>query len=400
MKSAKKMIAYLVGYLYVICRILFKSSVPVNNGHVLIIQGGNIGDALIDAKNVLSLVEYYKKQGKKVTVAGKKAAIRAYESLVEVSAVDVFVIENVTLYLGSIKKTLSGLKKDGYEVIVSLLPWNNWFSLYIPACLPCNESWGAFPHKNRRVFKYFLSRSYTNRLVVPIDMHQMQRSKLLIRAIGISDFQTGFITIPPKGRETRVNNYIVLSVDSANPVRGWAPENFIGLAGRLLERYPYDICLTGVNVEPGVLRQYEQSFIGNDRVKVTIGKLSIDEWVETIRGSWFVVSRDSGTAHIAAGTGTACFCLTGVWDGHRIMPYAVDKPTPGTKEPICVYRTDVNAEELKCYNCYGKRHIGWGNKECSAQCKKRLPCLCMSKITVDDVMSAIEKAEHDGEISR
>lgn len=387
-----------MGCLYVIFKGFFKKSGPVNNGRVLIIQGGNIGDALIDANSVLRLMEYYRGKGKKVTIAGKKAVISAYENILGISAIDFLVVENVTLYLKSVKQTLSGMEKGGYEVIISLLPWNNWFSLYIPACLPCNESWGVFPRKNRRIFKCFLSRFYTNGLVLSTDMHQMLRSELLIKAIGISDLQAGFIAIPPKERETRASSCVVLSVDSANPVRGWAPENFIELANRLLERYPYDICLTGVNVEPDALGQYARSFAENSRVSITIGKLSIDEWVETIRGSRFVVSLDSGAAHVAASAGVVCFCLTGVWDGHRFMPYPEEISVPGIIKPICVYRTDVNVEELKCYNCYGKLRIGWGNKECSAQCKRGRPCLCMSKITVDDVMSVIEKAQCDGVI--
>lgn len=397
MKLVKKVISYLIGYLYVILRFLFKGSTQVDNGCVLIILWGFFGDALINAKSVISLVEYYTKKGKKVTVVGKNEIKNAFEKVLEIQTIRFFVLDDITLTLRAIKRTLSGLEREGYEVIVSLAPWDNWPSLYIPLCLSCNESWGVFPQENKRVLKRISSKVFTNRIIVSFDMNQMQRSKLLMKKIGISDFQTGIIAIPPKYREVRSDSYIVFSVDSSNLVRRWAPENFIELAGKLLERYPYDIYLTGVNVEPDVVEQYERSFMGNDRVKITMGKLSLDEWVETIRGSRFVVSIDSGAAHVAASTGATCFCLTGVWDGHRVMPYAVDEPTLGTKEPICVYRTDVDVEGLECYACNKKRY-GWGNEECSTLCKKKQPCLCLSKITVDDVMSVIEKAELDGEV--
>lgn len=398
MKLVKKVISYLIGYLYVILRFLFKGSTQVDNGCVLIILLGNIGDALIDAKCVLNLVEYYTKKGKEVTVAGKNEIKCAFEKVLGIQTIRFFVIDNVALTLRAIKTTLSGLERDGYEVIVSLAPWYNWPSLYIPVCLPCNESWGTFPKKSIRLSKNILFRSYTNRLPVPIDMSQMQRSKLLLRELGILDYQAEIIAIPPKGiKRTKCNEYIVISVDSSDTRRRWTADKFIELVSCLLERYQYDIYLTGVNVELDVVERYERSFAGNDRVKIAIGKLSIDEWVETIRGSQFTVSLDSGTAHVAASTGITCFCLTGVWTGHRFMPYAVDKSTLGTKEPICVYRTDVNVERLVCYACI-KLCFGWGNKECTAQCKSGKPCLCLSKITVDDVMAAIEKADHNGEI--
>lgn len=401
MELAKKVMSYLVGYLYVILRFLFRRSTKVDNGCVLIILWGNIGDVLLDAKSVISLVEYYTKKGKKVTVAGKNEIKNAFEKVLGIQTIHFFVIDNGSLTLRAIKKTLSGLEKEGYETIISLLPWYNWPSLYIPACLHCNESWGAFPRQNSRALKRILSNVYNNRIIVPLDMNQMQRNKLLMKELGILGFQTEIVPIPERKQALlSANGYIVVSVDSANTMRRWKTNKFIELIDRLLKRFPYDIYLTGVNVEPDVVELYERSFAGNDRVKITIGKLSIDEWIETIRKSEFVVSLDSGSAHVAAGTGVTCFCLTGVWEGHRIMPYAVEKQNLGTKEPICVYRTDVDVETLACYACFGKLRFGWGNKECTAQCKKRLPCLCMSKITVDDVMSAIEKAEHDGEISR
>lgn len=391
-------ISRLLAYFYVLLRFLFKRSRIVENGCVLLIQWGGIGDAVLDAKSILSLNEYYLKRGKRVSVAVRNNVKNALEKILDIHTLDFIVLENDCLKVSSIKKTLSDLNETGYESIVSLSPWYNWPSLYIAACLPSNESWGVFPEHYSRIFKRILFKSYTNRIMVSIDVPRVQRNKLLMKVLGISDHKTEITAIPSRGRGDRPNNSIVLSVDSSNPVRGWAQENFIALAGKLLKRYPYDIYLTGANVEPDAVDRYERSFAGNDRVKIMTGKLSIDEWVETIRGSRFVVSLDSGAVHVAASTGTTCFCLTGVWDGHRYMPYRVDKLNPGTKEPICVYRTDVNVEELACYDCVGKRRYGWGNKECADQCKKGQPCLCLSKITVDDVMTAIEKAKCDGVI--
>lgn len=397
MKLIGKVISRLLTYLYVVFKILFKSTKRVENGHILIIQGGNMGDAFIDAKSILRLAEYYTAKGKNVTVAGKNEVVRTLRDILGIRTLNYAVIEGTSLTFRSIKGTLSSLEKAGYEEIVSLLPWSNWPSLYIPACLPFSESWGAFPERNKRILKRILYKAYKNRVAVPVDMHQTQRNKLLLKELGISDFQTEIISLPSNAQELPyTGDHIVLSVDSKNTARRWTAENFLRLADSLLKLYPYDIYMTGVNVEPDVLMKYERFFAGNDRVKVEIGKLTMDEWVETIRGSRFVISLDSGAAHVAASAGVVCFCLTGVWDGRRIMPYAVDRPTHGTREPICVYRTDVNVEALDCYACVGKMRYGWGNKKCSAQCKKGQPCLCLSKLTVDDVMSAIEKANCDG----
>ena len=108
-----------------------------------------------------------------------------------------------------------------------------------------------------------------------------------------------------------------------------------------------------------------------------------------MQDSRFVVSLDSGTAHVAASLGVTCFCLTGVWDGHRVLPYVIDEMTSDTEEPICIYRKDVNIESLPCYGCFSKRHIGWGNTECNNRRKSELPCLCFESITVENVIEMI-----------
>lgn len=398
-KSISEVLSRSLAYLYVISKAVFERFKRVNNGHVLIIQWGNMGDVLIDAKNILCLAEYYTRAGKIVTLAGTERAKSSFENILGIHKMDFFVVKDDRLTIKSIMKTLSELEKVGYEVIISMIPWSNWPSLYIPACLPCNESWGVFHKQDNRTLKHVLSKFFKNRIEVPIDMQQAQRNKLILQEIGVTDFQTQIVDIL-RSNTMSVNkeDYIVLSVDSMDTTRRWPLEKFVDLANQLLEEFEFDICLTGNNVEQCALLTYERAFIGNSRVHILIGELDTGEWIETIRNSRFVVSLDSGSVHVAASVGTVCFCLTGVWDGHRILPYVIERKEDNTIEPICIYRKDVNIDELTCYGCFAKRRFGWKNEECSAQCRAGLPCLCLSKITPADVITAIRHAVEIGVI--
>ena len=72
------------------------------------------------------------------------------------------------------------------------------------------------------------------------------------------------------------------------------------------------------------------------------------------------------------------------------MPYQIDEKDDSTMEPICIYRSDVDINEMDCYACKVYRtRIGRGNKECYSLCMNGRPCLCLGKIEVEDVERSI-----------
>lgn len=151
----------------------------------------------------------------------------------------------------------------------------------------------------------------------------------------------------------------------------------------------YDIVLTASNVTEATRRQYETAFHGCSRVIVLIGKLTIAEWVELVRGAQFVVGVDSGIIHVASAVGTQAFCIAGAWNGHRFYPYALEERNEMTIEPKCIYRSDIGVSQLSCANCTSKAYYGYGNHNCMNQLKAGKPLLCLLNVSPDDVLRTI-----------
>lgn len=104
------------------------------------------------------------------------------------------------------------------------------------------------------------------------------------------------------------------------------------------------------------------------------------------------IGEESGSIHVAATIGTPAFYLAGMWDEYRFLPYKQEKIDPWIKEPICIYRNDIDVEQLSYANCNSYGKIGYGNKICSLLCRKKQPCLCLQSVQVKDVFEVIESA--------
>lgn len=191
--------------------------------------------------------------------------------------------------------------------------------------------------------------------------------------------------------------YITISIDWENPVRRWQQDKMIQLIRFILENYSYDIYLSGNRMPETVLRQYQENFKDNKRVIFIVGKLSTEEWIELIRNSALFIGADGGGIHIAAAVGTQSICLAGVWDKGQFLPYQSREDLPEIVTPICVFCKDL--DRLACAGCVASGRYGHGNKKCREKCKADEPCLCLQKIQVEDVVSAMEKARQDGKIS-
>lgn len=357
---------------------------------------GRLGDLLIDACAVKCLTEYYQHAGKQVYFlcsGATKVALELFMSLEDITFVPVKMKDTDAMDIDSVEQFL---KREYFDKVIHFGVWESLWTVYLIACTNCNESWEVVSkRKNIRrdltvFFLKWLRRDFTNRVIVDRETPQTERTKRLLYELGIRDFKTSIMHIPKTcDFVAPTKPYITISIDSNDTKRRWEANKFIQLIRLLLDHGREDIYLTGVHVDSIDLEKYMSAFQGEDRVKIKIDQLQLREWIELIRGSSLLIGVDSGAIHVAASVGTKSVCLTGVWDGKRVMPYQRDVRTAGTKEPACVMRSDVNPKALPCYGCLGIKNIGYRNALCYAECRNLRPCLCMQAIEVDDVWKTV-----------
>lgn len=372
-----------------------KKKCKVMNNNVLILIGGNLGDFLIGANAYTSLMKHYVAHGKKVYFCCPHR-VRSYMQLFsDFNEADVIEFNGCWDNATRIKGMFCNLGVIEFDKIVIFGSSVTWESLLLVSILRHNESWIVVHERKRNNISEFLkdlfSVCYTNKIVIPLDMQQQQRDKMLLKRLGVQKYCVRIYPIPKVETYVVDCRYITVAVDSSASYRRWPVSNFIEMIKRLRETYQCDLYITGSNVSIETIRKYENAFESDQNVKIIIGQTGLTQWIELIRGSWFHIGVDSGSIHVAASVGTKCFCLCGVWAGHRIMPYVIDQKALGTAEPICIYRRDIDPESLTCYGCNELNLHGMGNAECRTARSSGNPCQCLEKITVKQVLDVIQK---------
>ncbi|WP_298034583.1 glycosyltransferase family 9 protein [uncultured Dysosmobacter sp.] len=395
-------------FFYIWCIAKTRTKQNISNNKIAVIFNGHIGDAILGHQALNALADYYVSIGKDVYLLCEKSlwdVLRLCEPKPKVSFIDLSGLNTPDKGFSEIKRLSDSVKKLEFEKSI-VIPNRNLPTHYIAACISDNEKWGfldiTMPTAlNLRIKQKVLYKFYTDYVTVSPDIPYTESIRDVLMKLGVPYYKTKISYLPKQGECKFMDRkkYITVAVDSMATARRWCAEYFIDLIQRLINSYSYDIVLTGRTVPTSDNEKYRAAFASCSKVKNLIGKTGFMEFIELIRGAEFHIGIDSGSIHVAASVGTQAFCLTGVWDGNRLFPYRVEEPADNTADPICIYRKDTDIDQLFCRNCTACRGgYGINNQECYMLCKSGRPCLCLSKITPDDVMAAINHAREAGVI--
>lgn len=401
-----RLISKAVGFIYVFLNWMAKPREMIYNNRILIIITGNLGDALMSIEAVLALGRYYRNEGRTVTVMTSRN-IRCFLNMIadmnnfEFIDVNYPYSSNGTL-LRELRPIVKAARLQQYEDII--VTWANApIAKYLVAVIQHNNSWGVFDDIKRSYYrpKYFFEKAFTNRILVSIDVQEMQRYKIMLDEIGVRNYKVRIHHIKKlETTQTLVKperKYITIAMDSMTTERRWPADEFKKTVQALLKGYDYEICCTGNDSALPIFHKCVEDLQERDLLRVHnyIGKTSLGEWIELLRGAEFHIGVDSGSIHVAAAVGTQAFCLVGVWDGTRVFPYQIDEANAGTCVPVPLYRSDVDPFKQPCYGCLSsKGHRGKGNAECYKGCNEGKPALCLQRITTTDLLSRISSYTH------
>lgn len=381
-----------------------KKEVCSTKNRILIVVDGGMGDIFVDGQAIIEMVRYYDSMGKEVYLVCETPAWKTFWMLADMEKVhfiqhDFSGNEEGKRSTQRLKNTHTALKNLIFDDVYIF--FNGCSEAFCVAAdvSAARRTTVLYDEKNdslkRKIRNAFIWKHIDNITIVPQGCTHSERSRKLALAAGVPAYPIRILHIPQKINEPILpkKRYITVAVDSTRSMRRWKPERFIELIWRLLEYFDYDVLITGNRLDEAQTKQYDEAFAGCGRVRNVIGKQTLREWIEIIRGSQFHIGVDSGSVHVAAAVGTQSFCLTGKWDEEKFFPYKVEEDATGTTDPICVYRSDIPINELACAGCKSHGGYGAGNSECLKKCRAGLPCLCLEKITVNDVMRAIQDAE-------
>lgn len=143
--------------------------------------------------------------------------------------------------------------------------------------------------------------------------------------------------------------YILVNPGASDHKRIWPTEKFILLIMHLLEKYDFYIILCGSNKDRKITNLIKKS-IHNKRLLDFAGTTNINEFLEIVRLSQFVVGNDSSSIHIAYFLGIKSFCISGGNTFNRFVPYP--KNINLYCRPKTFYNIDCKKNNWKCIKKY------------------------------------------------
>ena len=152
------------------------------------------------------------------------------------------------------------------------------------------------------------------------------------QALGIQDKQYRWdIPIPETDRASAQQKlgidspYVIISPCSSKAYRNWSVEGYAEVARYLREKYQYSIVITGGNSD--IEHQYADNIQQRLAFEVAnlVGKTSIKELLAIIEKADFMISPDSGPAHMATAMNTPVIGLYACTNPDRARPYLSEK---------------------------------------------------------------------------
>ena len=123
-----------------------------------------------------------------------------------------------------------------------------------------------------------------------------------------------------------------------------------------------------------------------EKVIDRIGKTSFPEWISLIQHSVLTIGNDSASIHIAAACRVPSICLVGLYDKNQFFPYSMEDIN-GKKVLPKAIMSKANCEYCRTIHYFA----GYGNNRCKRQIKSGKAALCISNISVLEVLKVIDE---------
>jgi ADP-heptose:LPS heptosyltransferase len=218
--------------------------------------------------------------------------------------------------------------------------------------------------------------------VIPVSddsVMELIRNAELMRGLGVVDFKARLPIIPPPSParlslDLPANPYVVLFPGASWYGKEWEASKFAEIGQRLMARGLH-VVLAGGKADRACADELAKGLHG--KTCDLVGKTSLGDLAELLRGADAVISNDTSAVHIGAAVKTPVVCVMGGGHYGRFAPYSVEE-TEDTPSPLL-----IAVKPMPCFGC------DW---HCIHPHGKHEPVKCIRDITVEDVWRAVEQA--------
>lgn len=353
---------------------------PSPQNRVLIVRLDEIGDFVLWLDAARTLVSHYRAQGYTVVLLGNQVwASWADEMCLadEIWAVDT---NRFFHHLAYRWHWLRRLRQAGFSIAV--LPTLTPKYILGESAIRASGSPVRMGAASRTASFCGQWRDRLFSRVIPVaddSVMELRRNAEFMRGLGMVDFKARLPIIPsPLSARLSVDfpdkPYVVIFPVASWYGREWEASKFAEIGHRLIAR-GLQVVLAGGKADRACADELAKGLHG--KAFDLVGKTSLGDLAELLRGADAVISNETSAVHIGAAVRTPVVCVMGGGHYGRFAPYNVEE-AEDTPPPLL-----IAVKPMPCFGC---------NWHCIHPHGKREPVKCIRDITIEDVWRAVEQA--------
>lgn len=359
---------------------LFMLPFRAHGKQVLIIRLDAIGDFVIWLDAAQALVSHYHAQDYSVVLLGNKAWAnwaKEMEVADEVWAIDDLRFKKNLSYRW---QWLRRIRKAGFKIAIQPT-YTRAFLVgdSLVRASGAHERIGSVDDVNSitPLLTSWSNHWYTRLIpATPLPLMELKRNAEFMRGLGVADFQARLPTIPqvPGKRANWLPQqpYAVLFPSASWEGKEWSIDNFIKIGHRLVTNGLRIVVVGGPKDRERASSLIEA--LSSEAIDL-IGKTSLGELAEVLRGAIVALTNDTSALHIGAAVDVPVVCILGGGHFGRFAPYDVEVIDGNRKLPIFV------TEPMACFGC---------NWHCQYPRNNGEAVKCIQDISVEKVWSTVE----------
>ncbi len=184
------------------------------------------------------------------------------------------------------------------------------------------------------------------------------------------------------------DDYFVLFPAGSIKQKFWPPERFAKVADYVCKKTNLKCVILGTDSEKWVSELIFMNVHSTTEPYIIdlCGKTSINDVIDIIGNSKFIVTNDTSGVHIACATNVPSVGIVGGWHFDRFLPYHIEKIAPTDKLPLVAHT------KMDCYFCdWYWPTVEKRNPKCLENLKNEDLSICIQKIRTEQVIELVDK---------
>jgi ADP-heptose:LPS heptosyltransferase len=370
--------------LYISCRIKnYRNDNPTDtdNGNVVLVRLDAIGDFIMSYSIFKEYRNYYKdKHIILICSLACKVLAEEWKIADEIYPIDMNRYRKDKDYFVSVNNGIGNITTN---MVIQLASHRSVYMEYLVGLIKSNMKIALKRDNNKSIVRKSWNKVYN--VLVPYEGmmdFDIKKNFYLFNYITKQNKEVYQALLPQISMSPiKCDNYFIVAQGGSFQAKKWDNEKYSSVINYILQSIGIKCCLIGGSGDLEDGNEICSKVKDKDKLINLIGKTTLTECIEIIRGANFIITNDTSFVHAAVAVNTRSICIVGGWHYGRFLPYDLHDMNEIKYLPLVAYRM------MDCYCCNFK------NPRCKnmrkKDCGQKLPCI--DNIEVEDVIKLVDE---------